>query len=76
MELDFQHQKEIPNRVSSPEEIVPTISTHRTTRGKNISSMYSNLIPKGKDKVTEPMSVQEQIISTKSENVFLFIAIY
>jgi len=54
LELDFQHQKEIPNRVSSPEEIVPTISTHRTTRGKNISSIYSSLIPKGKDKVTEP----------------------
>ena len=33
--------------------------------------MYSSLIPKGKDKVTEPMSVQEQIISTKSENSYL-----
>jgi len=36
----------------SPEIALPAISERRATRGKDVSSSYSSLIPKGRDKTT------------------------
>jgi len=54
LKLELHQQEEIPNEISLPvEEIsITPVSNGRNTQGKYISSTYSSLISKGRDKIT------------------------
>ena len=76
MELKLQQSEspeEGPNKVSILEEEVAPISQSRATRKKDISSSYSSLIPKTKEKTSIPResTIQKQSIN-KPDTVFLF----
>ena len=72
LELELHQQEEIPNEIPLPVEeisIIP-VSNGRNTQGKDISSTYSSLIPKGRDKVTVTTYIQQVTNIIKSDNVF------
>jgi len=76
LELELQQPEssdEEFDKVSFHEQEVISISQHRTTRKKDISSSYSSLIPKTREKtsVLGKSIIHEQSIN-KSDTVFLF----
>ena len=76
MELELQQSKSLEenlDKVSLLEEEVTSILQHRSTRKKDISSSYSSLIPKTREKTSVPHEfiIQEQY-TNKSDTVFLF----
>lgn len=59
-------------------ETVPSVSERRNTRGKDVSSSYSSLIPKGRDKTTisnEPTVVLEPPTNNESDHTVLLFCI-
>ena len=57
--LELHQQEEIPNEILLPiEEIsITSVSNSWNTQGKDILSIYSSLIPKGRDKAIVTISI-------------------
>ena len=68
-----QSPEEISNKEPSLEQII-SVQDHRATRKKDISSSYSSLIPKSRDKISimTESTVEQQSIPVKS-NTVLFL---
>lgn len=78
METELQRSLPPELQQSLPSEVMLSVSEHRATRGKDISSSYSSLIPKKRDKITS-ISINEASLdlstNRNSETVLSFCII-
>ena len=60
LELELQRSQSPKLQRSLSPEIVSAISERRITRGKDVSSSYSSLIPKGRDNTTSTIPTNSE----------------
>lgn len=72
-----QSPEEISDEEPSLEQII-SVQNHRTTRKKDISSSYSSLIPKSRDKISTmtESTIEQQSISAKFDTVLSFTLVF